>query len=248
MYPHLFIGTAVFSSYWVFITIGILSGFAVLIFNTSGVLKNERKKLFLLALIIFIPFIIGAALPKLIEILALKNNTCNGKTGFSLWPGIIFATAAAFPACRLIKLNVWLAADLFAISIAIGGFFAKLGCFFNGCCFGKVCPENYSLGTFFSIYSPAGYTFPDKMLYPVQFFSSVSWLVIFVLLILRNKKKHFTGELILLMAIFYSITNFIIEYYRYHLIEHFFSQSQLFSITVFLSALFLYCYKAKKTK
>jgi len=246
MYPNLFIGTAVFSSYWVFISIGILSGFAVLMLNTSGALKTERKKIFLLAIIIFIPFILGAALPKLIELFTVENNGCNGKTGFSLWPGIILATAAAFPACRLIKINIWLAADLFAVSISIGGFFAKLGCFFNGCCFGRICPENYNLGTFFSIYSPAGYTFPDKMLYPVQFFSAISWLVIFILLILRNRKKYFTGELILLMAIFYSFTNFVIENYRHHFSEQFLSQSQFFSLAVFLSASFLYYYKAKK--
>lgn len=244
MFPNLFIGSIVLPSYWTLVVIGIIAGFLSLYVTTRNLARNNRNKLFLLAVLIFIPFVGGSALTRLHEILTTDSGLCTGKSGFSLWFGILVATASAFPACRAMGVNVWLAADHFSISISIGGFFARLGCLMNGCCFGNPCPADFPLATFFSQYSEAGTVFPDKPLFPVQLFSSLSWLLVYFVLIFKNKTKNFEGQLILLMAMIYSVLNFFIEIIRYHHKIMLLSQSQCISIAVFTASALIYIKKA----
>jgi len=184
MYPILAdINGFVFRSYWLMALLGIASGFMLLIFNLSraGISQEKKKNIMLFAFFIFIPFYAGARLGFLFE----HGFSCAPEgmfDGFSLWWGLITATVSAFFIAPLIKLNVWETADFFAPSIALGGFFAKLGCLLNGCCFGEPCSSGYFFGTFFQPYSAAGNIYPWIALHPVQLYSSLSWLFIFIII------------------------------------------------------------------
>ncbi len=216
MYPILFeINGFEIRSYWVMALLGIAAGFFVLFLNLKkNNLSSKKSNLILLfALLIFVPFYAGARLGYLFE----HNFSCQTSglfNGFSLWWGLITATVSSFFIAKFLKLNVWETADYFAPSIAIGGFFSKLGCLLNGCCFGMPCNEKFFLGTFFQPYSAAGSIYPWQMLHPVQLYSALSWLLIFF--IINSIKIKFFGEKIIIMSFLYSAFSLLIDFFRWH--------------------------------
>ena len=126
----------------------------------------------------------GGLIGAVISICVLLINTKkNGKTQFS---------------CR-----EWL--DKLTLPLLSFHFFGRLGCFFGGCCYGKVTD------------SPIGVVFPDNIdaeiihggvkRYPTQLFEALLILVIFlILLFIKNR-----ASIYLLM---YSVGRFIIEFFR----------------------------------
>ena len=59
--------------------------------------------------------------------------------GLAYYGGFIFAAAFGLYYARKHRLGMWKMADLAAPWIALGLALTRIGCFLNGCCFGKVC-------------------------------------------------------------------------------------------------------------
>ena len=57
--------------------------------------------------------------------------------GLVFYGGLILAIGAGLGYMKWHRLPVWKMADLFAPAIALGLFFARIGCFMAGCCYGK---------------------------------------------------------------------------------------------------------------
>src|ERR1035437_92255 len=251
MYPILFdFANITVKTYHVMMFLGIIAGFITLHFNLRKTNAKNYKNTLLFAALIFIPFIFAARAGYLLECMIAKRPFCVSGAWYdivgpvSLWWGLVFAVLCAFPVARLLKTDVWDTADVFSPSIAIGGVFIRIGCFFNGCCFGTVCPDAFPFAVVFPIvpYDPSAEVFR----YPVQLYSSLAWLFIFIVLMLREKKRFFKGEIILDMAFLFSFLNFFIEFYRYHIVKSMFSIPQIFSIMIMIISLFLYYYFLKK--
>ncbi len=58
-------------------------------------------------------------------------------SGFALDGGVLLAIAAGWIACRGLRVSPWRMADALAVPLALGGAILRLGCFLNGCCFGR---------------------------------------------------------------------------------------------------------------
>jgi phosphatidylglycerol---prolipoprotein diacylglyceryl transferase len=58
-------------------------------------------------------------------------------TGFAVDGGLLLAVAAGWFVCRLVKISPWQLADALAAPLALGDAIMRLGCFLNGCCFGR---------------------------------------------------------------------------------------------------------------
>ncbi|HEC32564.1 MAG TPA: prolipoprotein diacylglyceryl transferase [Deltaproteobacteria bacterium] len=105
--------------------------------------------------------------------------------------------------------------DIFAPSVALGIFLTRIGCFLNGCCFGK--PTDSPLGLVFPENSPAGFVFPNIRIHPTQLYSSFYGLVIFIVLLISEKKfKKFDGFTFFLLFILYGIARFTVDFFRYY--------------------------------
>src|SRR3954468_23356216 len=61
------------------------------------------------------------------------------KGGLVFYGGLLGASLACILYTRLKKLNLWKVADIVAPSIALGYVFGRIGCFLNGCCYGRAC-------------------------------------------------------------------------------------------------------------
>ncbi|MFC1607076.1 prolipoprotein diacylglyceryl transferase [Candidatus Latescibacterota bacterium] len=160
-----------------------------------------------------------------------------GISGLVLYGGLIFATITATVYFKRNRLNIPLYMDIIAPSIGLGEFFTRIGCFLNGCCFGK--PTDFFLSVVFPRESAAGYYFPDMHIHPTQLYNSLAGLSIVVILLSLERFKKFNGHTALLYFILYSIGRFTIDNYRYYsnsLTWGEFSHNQVYSMIVIVIA------------
>jgi phosphatidylglycerol:prolipoprotein diacylglycerol transferase len=137
-----------------------------------------------------------------------------GISGLILYGGLIPALAVGFLYIRRHRLPFWRTADAFAPSIASGIFLVRMGCFLNGCCFGKPSQLPWAMG--FPPDSPAGFVFPHTPIHPTQLYSSAYGLIIFGLLLFLERFKKFDGFTFWLLLAFYAVTRFLVDFARYY--------------------------------
>jgi len=124
------------------------------------------------------------------------------------------------------KLSFWKYTDIAAPSVAIGLGIGRIGCFLNGCCFGRVS-ENYGIH-FPSLHMPPVYLqqLKDGLIasgssctlpvIPTQLYSSLYGFLIFFILLWMKKYKKYDGFLMLSFLILYSVSRFTIEFFRFY--------------------------------
>lgn len=92
--------------------------------------------------------------------------------------------------------------DIAAPYAALGQAIGRIGCFLNGCCYGKVC----SLGLYFPTH--------HARLYPTQLYDSFGlFLLFFVLKKFQNNFK-IEGQAFLLYLFWAALQRFIVEFFR----------------------------------
>lgn len=134
--------------------------------------------------------------------------------GATYYGGMLLALFGSWLFTRIKGVSFFLIADIVSPSIAIGIFFTRIGCFLSGCCFGS--PTSCSLGLVFPPDSPAGHIYSGIHIHPTQLYSSLYGLLIFILLLLVEKKKSFDGFVFAFLCIFYGIARFIVDFFRYY--------------------------------
>jgi len=134
--------------------------------------------------------------------------------GATYYGGLLLAMAGAVVFLRKKKVSFFRMTDIMAPSVAAGVFITRIGCFLSGCCFGN--PTSCPTGVVFPPGSPAGHYHADLAIHPTQIYSSLYGLVIFLILILLDRKKHFDGFLFSWLCILYGIARFIVDFFRYY--------------------------------
>ena len=127
--------------------------------------------------------------------------------------------------------------DYLAPSLGLGEFFTRIGCFLNGCCFGK--PTESTFGMIFPPDSAAGMYYPGEHVHPSQLYNSLAGLLIFGALLYLERYKRFQGYTALLYFMMYAVGRFVIDYSRHYESELVYlglSHNQVLSLCVFLAA------------
>ena len=109
--------------------------------------------------------------------------------GLVFYGGFLFALAALWVYCRLNKLDVIRVLDVYAPALAIAHACGRIGCFLNGCCWGK--PTDLFLGVEFPKGSGPELCYPGEHLHPVQLYESAEQFALFFLyfyLVRRSKR------------------------------------------------------------
>jgi phosphatidylglycerol:prolipoprotein diacylglycerol transferase len=159
------------------------------------------------------------------------------KGGLVFYGGLILAAMVGIGFLKKRGLEVWKIADLIAPSIVLGHSLGRIGCFLNGCCYGKEAPPPW--GIKFLSQSSAGNG--GHTLIPIQLYSSLGLLILFFILRKRQEHKRFEGEIFWLYLFLYSVLRFILEIFRGDPRGHilFFSTSQFIGIIVALVSLLI---------
>ncbi len=178
-----------------------------------------------------------------------SNMLKSGGSGFVFYGSLIFAIFFMFAYFKIKKLPAMQMLDTIAISGTIVHFFGRLGCFNAGCCHGT--PYNGIFSVIFS--DPVCMAKPlNTPLHPTQLYSAFSILVIFMVLVILNKRKKFHGEIFLTYVMLYAIARGILEifrgdYARGYILENTLTHSQFISIILLIITGYFY-YKLRKNK
>jgi len=143
--------------------------------------------------------------------------------GLAYYGGFLTAVPFAWWYVRRHQLGWWRTADLAAPGIMLGLFFGRLGCFLNGCCYGK--PTTSFLGVAFPRGGAAWRQQVDQHLissvrsalpvHPTQLYESIGCLLAFAILyyVVRPRRRAF-GQVFAWMLILYALVRSVCELWR----------------------------------
>jgi phosphatidylglycerol:prolipoprotein diacylglycerol transferase len=106
-------------------------------------------------------------------------------------------------------IDPWMGSDVVAPSVALGVAIGRIGCFLNGCCYGKACSLPWAVT--FPPSSIAGQHVHGAALHPTQIYESLAALVIFFVLIAVDRRKPFYGFTLWLLIILLAAYRFLID-------------------------------------
>jgi phosphatidylglycerol:prolipoprotein diacylglycerol transferase len=226
MYPELFrVGPIVVNSYGLMLALAFIVG--ILLALKRAEKKNVDGNIIInLSFIIMISAIVGSRLFYVMfhieefegrwqyTFLPIQPDGTIGLGGLVFLGGFIGSIISGAIYVYTKKIPFLKVADVFSPSLGLGLFLGRLGCFFNGCCFGREC--HLPWGMIFPANSPAGYQMGEISIHPTQLYSSLYALTIFIVLIQLDKKERFEGFLFSIFLILYGIARFIIDFFRYY--------------------------------
>lgn len=126
-------------------------------------------------------------------------------------------------------------ADLLAPYLALGYAFGRVGCFLNGCCYGKEATVPWALPIHLG----------DPVLrHPVQLYAAIGAVIIFFILKVLRAHRPFVGFLLITLFALYGTLRFIVEFFRFgHAVWLGLTTAQLFSLSlVFISLVVISLY------
>jgi phosphatidylglycerol:prolipoprotein diacylglycerol transferase len=124
------------------------------------------------------------------------------KGGLAWQGGFLGGTLAGVWFARSKNLSLRPLMDLAAPYIALGQSIGRIGCFLNGCCYGKPVA--------WGIYFPSH----GARLYPTQLFETAGLFIIFLILKRAQAKPHEAGFIFVFYLWLAAIERFIVEFYR----------------------------------
>jgi len=148
------------------------------------------------------------------------------KGGLAFQGGLLLAFLSCWIYIRKQKLPLFKLADFMIPYIALGHSIGRIGCYFNGCCFGK------------------------NTAFPTQILSSLGLLFIFFVLKMLEEKKPFDGFIIGAYFILYATMRFFIDFLRADLTPCAFglTASQFLSGGIFLMGILTFIIGRKNAK
>ncbi|HLD69700.1 MAG TPA: prolipoprotein diacylglyceryl transferase [Candidatus Omnitrophota bacterium] len=124
------------------------------------------------------------------------------KGGLAWQGGLIAGTLTGILYIRRHALPLGKTADLVAPYIALGHAIGRIGCFLNGCCYGK----EVSWGIYFPIH--------HAHLHPTQLYESVGLFFIFLILKKYQKFNQIPGRVFIAYLFLASLERFVVEFFR----------------------------------
>lgn len=236
------IGYFTIYSYGLMLAIGFIlaTAFAMRAANKNGI---NAGKILDLCLFILITGIIGSRI--LYVALNWPYFSANpadiillNKGGLAIYGGFALAIPASVWFIKKSNLPFWKTADLLSPYIALAQSVGRIGCFLNGCCYGK--PTDIFLGVYF----------PGKIfkVHPAQLYSAAGLFIIFLILTSSYKKRRSDGTVFLLYLILYSVFRFFIEMLRGDTNQLVFGLTlfQCLSLVLFLGSAIVYFIRGHK--
>jgi phosphatidylglycerol:prolipoprotein diacylglycerol transferase len=177
-------------------------------------------------------------------------------SGFVIYGGLIAGSFAGYIHLKISKLPTDKIADIASFALFSGIFLGRLGCFFNGCCFGKKTSSGlfslkwtsfkpYTGAYDYHFYTSSGeYNIFNTQLVS-SFFALFACIAFFVL---YKKTKILKGYLFLIASAVYSAFRFCIEFLRADNppISAGLTLSQLISVAVLIFSLTAILFKYKR--
>ena len=220
MYPRLLeLGPITVYTYGVLLAAAYLLGLQLAIVRARK-RELDATRVMDLGIYIIISALIGAKLLLLVtDFQTFRNNPAElltlARSGGVFYGGLILAVVVALIYIRRVGLPLWTTCDVFAPGIALGHVIGRFGCFFAGCCFGRPTSVPWAI-TFTDPFAAANVGTPLNVpLHPTQLYEAgAEFLILALLLSTENMGKRFAGRTFWLYMLLYSVSRFVIEFFR----------------------------------
>ncbi|HEY3293943.1 MAG TPA: prolipoprotein diacylglyceryl transferase [bacterium] len=171
----------------------------------------------------------------------VQHNGQIGIAGLVLLGGVAAAFATVYYYSRRHGHTFLSTTDLFIPSTALGIAIGRVGCFFNGCCFGEPCDAAWCV--VFPKDSLAGYIFPNTPVHPTQLYETTAMLLLFGAMMFYDRHRHPEGRMTGIFLLAYGVWRFFNESLRWYENEMIVFQTDAFRLTVsqVLSAIMVVC-------
>ncbi|MDD2707456.1 MAG: prolipoprotein diacylglyceryl transferase [Verrucomicrobiae bacterium] len=198
--------------YGVFVALGFLAAFKVFHKRAPriGLDLNEAGNLVVL---LFLAGIVGARVYYVIlnwqdfsahplEIFRIDHG------GLVFYGGFLMSLLTLWLWCRWNKRAFALVMDAMVPALAIAQAFGRVGCFMNGCCYGRECDH------FWAVRPGSPPEVAGHALHPVQLYETFGLLDIFLTLLVLEKLRRYPGYVACSYVLLYAFLRFFIEFFR----------------------------------
>lgn len=243
MHPELIkIGTFTIYSYGFFVSLAFILGMLVALW--IGHKQKVSPEIILDG--VFIVMLMAVFGARVFYVIEFWRDYSTVWDIFKIWQGgLVFFGGLVFSIIGLIifslarKVSVFKVLDIAACATALAYSVGRLGCFFNGCCYGVAANIPWAV-TFPHLHVPR---------HPTQLYSSLAGVFIFIVLYLLIKHKRFDGELFSVGLVLYSVYRFLNEFLRINPRYLFgLSEAQLISILLFVIGVSIYAILYRRTR
>ena len=159
--------------------------------------------------------------------------------GLIFYGGFLLACVVLVLFARHHRVPLWHLADFAIPALAIGHGLGRIGCFLNGCCYGRPAGDAFCGIAYPPVCEP-GKLFPGVPLFPVQIIESAGLLVIWAVLLFAYPRRKKDGAVFALYLLLYPPVRFGLEYLRgdyTNLVFGIFKSAQMTSVFAFTLAL-----------
>jgi phosphatidylglycerol:prolipoprotein diacylglycerol transferase len=132
--------------------------------------------------------------------------------GLSMYGGVIAAMGGCWLYLRRRGVRFLAVADVAAPSLALGLGVTRVGCFLNGCCYGR--PTALPFGVHFPVGSHAADAFGAAALHPTQLYSSATGFLILLALLAFERQQRHEGQVFGLFLVLDAIGRFGLDFLR----------------------------------
>jgi len=147
------------------------------------------------------------------------------ESGLVYYGGLVGGILGVVLYCRITRLPLLRVGDVAIVFVPLGQAITRIGCFLNGCCWGKPASEMVPWAVTFPRYSlaykqqledeliPPGASAPLPV-HPTQLYMMVGLLIIFIFMYAGLSKKRFNGAMLVVYCFLYGILRFTVEHFR----------------------------------
>ncbi len=132
--------------------------------------------------------------------------------GLTLYGGIVLGTAVGLATARRLGLPMWVVADALTPSLALGALFGRVGCFLNGCCYGR--PTRLPWGVVFPPDSFAGLEFGNAPVHPSQLYFALAGLILFLVTWGLRRRLTVPGSLFWIFIVLFALIRIPLDFTR----------------------------------
>lgn len=201
------IGPVTIYSYGLMVAVGFITA-AILAARLAPRFSIPSEKITTLSLIILLSGIAGArALYVLLNIKDFVRDPAEmfrlTHGGLAFHGGVLAAFIFGLMYVKKAKIPLWDTVDVISPYIALGYSIGRIGCFLNGCCYGKP----------YAGFAAVAFGAPPAR-YPAQIYASLSLLAVYCLLRVVLERRRFKGQVFFLYLMLYAAARFCLEYIR----------------------------------
>jgi len=201
------IGPVVLYSYGLMLAIAVMVTSWLVARDASAKLKVKRDDVYDLVFWVVLGGIIGARIFYVFLNLALFSASpieiiMIHKGGLAWQGSFIVGLAVAVVYLRKKKIPVLRFFDIAAPYLALGHAIGRIGCFLNGCCYGKAA----AWGIYFPVW--------EERLIPTQLFMSAGQVAIFFILRALQPGAKRDGQVFVWYLMLSSVERFVVEFFR----------------------------------